>query len=203
MIDEAVIGEAKRYVAQAFAGDSSGHDVHHTLRVHRMACRIADEEGADVGVVSLAALLHDVDDHKLSPRTHATLGNARAFLGEHHVAEREAQRVLAAIREVSFSENGSAPPSSIEAACVRDADRLDALGAVGIARAFAFGGAHGRALHDPEGDDASTTIAHFYDKLLLLEEMMSTRAGRRLAEGRTATIRRFLEDFYAEWDGVR
>lgn len=203
MIDDRVIQAAERYASAFFAGDTSGHDLHHTLRVRRTAERIACEEGADAGVVCLAALLHDVDDAKLSPATTENLGNARAFLAEHDVDAAEAEAVLAAIRDASFSKNGGAAPSSFEAACVRDADRLDAIGAIGVARAFAYGGAHGRALHDPSGEDASTTIGHFHDKLLLLKDMMATSAGRRMAERRDAYVRAFLEEFLLEWDGAR
>lgn len=203
MIDEPLVEKATEFVRQVFSDDASGHDAHHTLRVYRLARRIATEEGADAGIVSLAALLHDVDDHKISPETHATLARARAFMEEQGLSADEVDQVLVAIREVSFSENGDRPPSSPEAACVRDADRLDAIGAIGIARAFAFGGAHGRSMHNPDADDASTTISHFHDKLLLLADMMCTDAGRRLAKGRDATLRRFLDDFMAEWDGLR
>lgn len=173
------------------------------MRVFHTVQHIAREEGADQGIVCLAALLHDVDDAKLSPDTAATLGNARAFLDAHGVTADEAEAVLTAIREVSFSKNGGTAPSTREAACVRDADRLDAIGAIGVARAFAFGGSRGRALHDPTGKDQATTIAHFHDKLLLLKDMMCTQAGRRLAEGRDRYLRSFLDEFMAEWEGER
>lgn len=203
MIDDSTLAAARDFAANVFAGDSSGHDLHHTLRVWRAAARIAAEEGANQQVVALAALLHDVDDHKLSPATHETLGNARAFMDAHGVEPDEQEAVLTAIREVSFSQNGGTPPSTLEAACVRDADRLDAIGAIGIARCFAFGGAHGRALHSPDAADRTTSIAHFYDKLLLLKDMMTTRAGCALADARDAEMRRFLDEFLAEWDGLR
>lgn len=203
MIDKDVLVAAEAYARDLFAGDASGHDFEHTLRVFHTVQHIAREEGADQGIVCLAALLHDVDDAKLSPGTAATLGNARAFLEAHDVEGGEAEAVLTAIREVSFSKNGGEEPSTLEAACVRDADRLDAIGAIGVARAFAFGGSRGRALHDPTGRDQATTIAHFHDKLLLLKDMMCTRAGRRLAEGRDRYLRSFLDEFMAEWDGDR
>ena len=203
MIGRHVIEDARAYVSGFFAGDASGHDVWHTMRVHNLAVRLAREEGAREDVVALAALLHDVDDAKLSPDTADDLGNARAFMRQHKVASDDAQAVLSAIREVSFSKNGSAAPSSSESACVRDADRLDAIGAIGVARAFAYGGSRGRALHDPTNADATTTIQHFYDKLLLLESMMATDAGRRAAHRRDAYLRGFLDEFLAEWDGER
>lgn len=203
MIDQAVLEAAERYGRDFFADDASGHDWHHTLRVRRAAERIAREEGADVGIVALAALLHDVDDAKLSPQTSDDLGNARAFLTGHGVCAQDAQAVLTAIGEVSFSKNGAAEPSTLEAACVRDADRLDAIGAIGVARAFAFGGAHGRALHDPDGMDTTTTIQHFHDKLLNLADMMCTDAGVKMAASRDAVTRGFLEEFLLEWSGER
>jgi uncharacterized protein len=198
-----VIEEARAHAVAFFADDATGHDAWHTMRVHNLAVRLAREEGAREDVVALAALLHDVDDAKLSPETTEGLGNAAAFLRRHGVADDEARAVLAAVREVSFSKNGGAAPSSLESACVRDADRLDAIGAIGVARAFAYGGARGRALHDPTSTDATTTIQHFYDKLLLLEGMMATDAGRRAAHRRDAYLRGFLEEFLAEWDGER
>ncbi|MDO5709570.1 MAG: HD domain-containing protein [Coriobacteriales bacterium] len=203
MIDKDVLVAAEAYARDLFAGDASGHDFEHTLRVFHTVQHIAREEGADQGIVCLAALLHDVDDAKLSPDTTATLGNAHTFLERHDVKSEEAEAVLTAIREVSFSKNGGKAPSTLEAACVRDADRLDAIGAIGIARAFAFGGSRGRALHDPTGRDQATTIAHFHDKLLLLKDMMCTRAGRCLAEDRDRYLRSFLDEFMAEWDGDR
>ena len=203
MIDNETLVAAEAYARDIFAEDASGHDFEHTMRVRRTAQRIAQEEGAEQGIVCLAALLHDVDDAKLSPDTAATLGNARSFLDAHNLRGDEAIAVLTAVREVSFTKNGGKRPSTLEAACVRDADRLDAIGAIGIARAFAFGGSRGRALHDPTGNDQATTIAHFHDKLLLLKDMMCTPAGRRIAEGRDRYLRSFLDEFMAEWDGRR
>ena len=200
--DEVLVA-AEAYVRELLAGEASGHDVHHVLRVRATAQRIAEQEGADQRIVELAALLHDADDPKLSPETAATLGNARSFLAGQGVDDATTAAVLAAIREVSFSKNGGTPPSTPEAACVRDADRLDAIGAIGIARAFAFGGSRGRALHDPDGTDAQTTTQHFHDKLFLLKGMMCTDAGRRLAEGRDAVLHQFMDEFLAEWDGLR
>ena len=150
MIEKTVLEAAERYTREFFGRDASGHDWHHTMRVRRTAERIAAEEGADAGVVALAALLHDVDDAKLSPQTSEGLLNARSFLREHGVDAHDCDAVLVAIREVSFSKNAGAQPSSLESACVRDADRLDAIGAIGVARAFALGGVHGRAIHDPD-----------------------------------------------------
>ena len=203
MIDNTVLQAAERYAREFFAHDATGHDWHHMVRVRRTAERIAAQEGADAGIVALAALLHDVDDAKISPDTSENLGNARSFLAAQDVSPAETEAVLTAIREVSFSKNGGTPPSSIESACVRDADRLDAIGAIGIARAFAFGGARGRALHDPSGADASASTAHFHEKLFKLKGMMCTDAGRRIAEARDVFMREYLDEFLAEWAGER
>lgn len=203
MIDNQVLEAAERFAREFFAEDATGHDWHHMVRVRRTAERIAAQEGADQGIVALAALLHDADDRKISPDTSENLGNARAFLSAQGVSAADADAVLTAIREVSFSKNGDAQPSTLEAACVRDADRLDAIGAIGIARAFAYGGAHGRALHDPDGIDGAATTAHFHEKLLKLKDMMCTDAGRQLAEARDAVTRAYLEEFLLEWSGGR
>jgi len=106
------------------------------------------------------------------------------------------------IRQVSFSQN-TLPPDTLEGKCVQDADRLDAMGAIGIARTFAFGGSHGRAIYDPEGKDSASSIAHFYDKLLLLKDKMNTPTARKLAEGRDNFLRLYLDEFISEWNADR
>ena len=199
---EAMIEKARECAREAFASDSSGHDFYHTLRVHALSRTIALEEGADVAVVELAALLHDVDDHKLSPDTAEGKDRAVAFLQAQGVAPQLIDRIVRIIDQISFSRN-TLPPDSLEGKCVQDADRLDAIGAIGIARTFAFGGSHGRALHDPEGKDKSSSIAHFYDKLLLLKDRMNTQTGRRLAQQRHEFLENYLAEFLAEWDGKR
>ena len=213
--EERLFDAALAYVTDLFAGDSGGHDRFHTLRVFHTALRLAKEEGADPLITGLAALLHDADDRKLSPGTCETLSNARRFLAEQGVDGAKTAAVLTAIGQVSFRGTDSVVPSSVEGKCVQDADRLDAIGAVGIARAFAYGGAHHRVMHDPdvppETDmDAqryyahnATTVNHFYEKLLLLKDMMNTAAGKRLAEDRDRWLRAFLEEFLAEWEGDR
>jgi uncharacterized protein len=197
-----MINKAMNFARDIFAGDASGHDFDHTLRVFHTATRLATEEGADLEIVQLAALLHDVDDRKLSPETYEGKLRAVAFLQENGVGKEQIEMITDIISRISFSAH-MAPPESIEGKCVQDADRLDAMGAIGIARTFAFGGSRGRRLHDPERIDANASIQHFYDKLLLLKEGMHTATGRRLAGERDTYMRRFLEQFYAEWDGLR
>lgn len=197
-----MISKATEFAREVFCRDASGHDFDHTLRVYRMAVRIAEEEGADSQIVALAALLHDVDDRKISPETCANKGRAVGFLRENGVAEETIGKIVEIISEISFSD-GKGRPSTVEGMCVQDADRLDAMGAIGIARTFAFGGSRGRRIHDPEGIDRSTSVQHFYDKLLLLKDIMNTSTGKELAQQRDVYLRSFLDEFYAEWDGKR
>ena len=197
-----MINKAMDFARGIFAGDASGHDFDHTLRVYHMATRLAMEEGADVETVQLAALLHDVDDHKLSPETYEGKLRAINFLKENNVEKDKICEIIHIISHISYSAQ-LPPPESIEGKCVQDADRLDALGAIGIARTFAFGGSRGRRLHDPEGKDANASVQHFYDKLLRLKDTMHTATGRCLAEERDRYMRTFLQQFYAEWDGLR
>ena len=197
-----MIEKAMEYARQIFAGDGSGHDFDHTLRVYHMAVRIAGEEGADVRRVARAALLHDVDDHKLSPETCEKKDRAVAFLKAQGVAEEEIRRIVEIISQISFSA-GNGRPSTLEGMCVQDADRLDAIGAIGIGRAFAFGGSRGRRMYDPDGVDKTATVEHFYEKLFLLKDRMSTETGKRLAQERDAFMHSFLEQFYAESVGQR
>ncbi|MBR3741959.1 MAG: HD domain-containing protein [Clostridia bacterium] len=184
-----MIEAAIAYVKRLFQNNAGGHDAEHTLRVYRNALLIARQEpGCDLEIVSLAALLHDADDHKLfDTRNNA---NARSFLEEQNMPPDKVERIIAAINAVSFSQNRGKKPETLEGKIVQDADRLDAIGAVGIARTFAFGGEHGRSL------DAS--IQHFYDKLLLLKDEMNTKSGRELAEDRHSFMVRFLEEYRKE-----
>jgi uncharacterized protein len=197
-----MISKAIEFAKTVFAGDGSGHDFDHTMRVYNMAVRIAHEEQANVRTVALAALLHDVDDRKISPETCVGKNRAVKFLRDNGMTEENIEDIVQIISEISFSE-GNGSPSTIEGMCVQDADRLDAIGAIGIGRAFAFGGSRGRRMHDPEFADKSSTVQHFYDKLLLLKDRMNTKTGRRLAEQRDVFLRTFLDEFYAEWDGIR
>ena len=197
-----MINKAMEYARVVFAGDGSGHDFDHTLRVYHMAVRIAGEEGADVEMVALAALLHDVDDHKLSPETCEHKDRAVAFLKDQGVDEQKIHRIVEIISQISFSA-GNGRPSTLEGMCVQDADRLDAIGAIGIGRAFAFGGSRGRRMHDPDGLDKTATVEHFYDKLFKLKDLMTTPTGKNLAQQRDEFMHSFLEQFYAEAVGQR
>lgn len=211
-----MIENAIKYVKQIFADDCSGHDYHHTMRVYRLAVQIAKRENADLLIVQLSALLHDVDDTKLSPETYATKKNAVDFMESNGVDNEIIEAVCKIIEEVSFAGTDSVVPSTVEGKCVQDADRLDAMGATGIARAFAYGGSKGRKIYDPKikplvnmgkeeycQNQNSTSINHFYEKLLLLKDMMNTDAAKRIAEHRHAIMEAYLEEFMSEWEGER
>ncbi len=178
--------EAVEYIRALFQGNADGHGFDHIVRVWRTALMIAQSEPCDPEIVSLAALLHDADDHKLF-RTENN-ANARSFLAAHGAAPETSDRICEAINSVSFSKNRGKRPETAEGRIVQDADRLDAIGAVGIARTFAYGGTHGRTPED--------SIAHFHEKLLLLKDMMNTQKAREIAEERHA----FMEEFLREWD---
>ena len=211
-----IIENAINYVKQIFADDCSGHDYHHTMRVYQLAIRIAEQENADMLIVQLAALLHDVDDVKLSPETYGTKKNAVHFMISNGVDGKIIDSVCKIIDEVSFAGTDSVVPSTIEGKCVQDADRLDAIGAIGIARAFAYGGSKGRKIYDPDikplvnmnkeeyrQNQNSTSINHFYEKLLLLKDMMNTETAKKIAKHRQAVMEKYLEEFLAEWEGER
>ncbi|HLY09370.1 MAG TPA: HD domain-containing protein [Planctomycetota bacterium] len=211
-----LVARVSRSVRRAMEGEGTGHDWWHVWRVWKTADRLAKTEPrADRTVVSLGALLHDVGDWKF----HA---------GDEEAAPREAARVLRRFtadaatidrvrkvcREISFKGAGVADrPSSLEARIVQDADRLDAIGAVGIARTFAYGGARGRLIYEPgvrpvlHGSFAaykksrSHTINHFHEKLLLLKDRLHTRGARRIARERHEYLVGFLKRFHAEWEG--
>lgn len=211
-----MIESAIKFVKGIFAYDCSGHDYHHTMRVYRLAMQIAEQENADMLIVQLAALLHDVDDVKLSPETHEAKKNAVGFMKNNGVDEKVIASVCKIIDEVSFAGTDSVVPSTLEGKCVQDADRLDAIGAIGIARTFAYGGSKGRRIHDLDikpmtnmnkadynQNHNSTSINHFYEKLLLLKDMMNTETAKKMAMHRQAVMEDFLEEFMAEWEGEK
>lgn len=210
---EKMLEDGIGYVKTVFRNDFSGHDLYHSLRVYRMAESLARKEKANRLIVSLAALLHDVDDRKLSPETHEKKERAVCFLKEHRVPDDVIARICTIIEEVSFNGTDSIVPSTAEGKCVQDADRLDALGAIGIARTFAYGGSHNRAMYDPDvppaanmnGEEYRSHIAssvnHFYEKLFLLKDMMNTETGRQIAEQREAYMRDYIDRFMLEWNG--
>ena len=186
MEEKRILSSAIEYIEFLFAGRSDGHDAEHTMRVYRNALLLADSEPeCDRLMAALAALLHDADDHKLFETENNA--NARVFLAQQQMKPEMTEQICRIINGVSFSQNRGKRPDTIEGMIVQDADRLDAMGAMGIARTFAYGGKHGRTLSD--------SIRHFEEKLLLLKNEMNTTKGKQIAEARHA----FLEQFLAEW----
>lgn len=215
MISADVVARTEARVRERLAGDASGHDWWHIERVRRLALRLAAEEGANPEVVELAALLHDVADWKLSGDEAAGARHAREWLGSLGVDPETVAHVAGIIGTLSFKGAGvPTPMATVEGKVVQDADRLDALGAIGIARAFAFGGSRGRALHDPDAPPrlhaspeeyrsaGGATLNHFHEKLLLLRDRMNTEAGRRIASDRHAFMEQFVGRFLQEWDAA-
>ncbi len=202
------------YVEAQFTGEGSGHDWAHIRRVWQMARRLATATpGADPEITELAALLHDIADWKFHGGDYeAGPRAARAWLLGLQAPEATIARVETIIREVSFKGLGvETPVSSPEAALVQDADRLDAIGAIGVARAFAYGGHKGRPLHDPAvppvvhatfaayQKNTAPTLNHFYEKLLHLRDRLHTPAARAVAEDRHMFMEAFVAQFLAEW----
>lgn len=210
-----IIDNALEYVEEVFKTDYSGHDYFHTFRVYKMATNIAIKENADLEIVQLAALLHDVDDVKLSPKTHTNKDKARSFLTINNVNETSIERICQIIDEISYRGNDSVIPKTLEGKCVQDADRLDAIGAIGIARAFAYGGNHNRVMHNPNinlnldmnaeeyRNHISTTINHFYEKLFKLKDLMNTDIARVIAQDRERYMKDYISEFMDEWEGIR
>ena len=210
-----LIDRTANHIKTVLSGDGTGHDWWHVYRVWKMAQRIGHAEQADPLIVELAALLHDIADWKLQDGD-SSVGPKRAkeWLDSLGLDSSIVDHVGQIIANISFK--GAAveqPPLSLEGKVVQDADRLDAMGAIGIARAFAYGGAKGRAIYDPAVPPAEHrtaeaylksgghTINHFYEKLLLLKDRMNTATGRAVAETRHAVMEDYLRQFYEEWEG--
>lgn len=193
-----VVRAVEDTVKKLLARESTGHDWYHIDQVRTMALRISDTEGGDRVIIEIAALAHDVGDHKLHGSKEAGRKITCHVLEEAGLEGKLFDDVMHIIDTMSFS--GGKVPDSLEGKIVQDADRLYALGAIGIARAFAYGGHKGRPIHDPVRKEA--TIDHFYEKLLLLKDKMNTKTGRKIAKSRHDYMERFLRQFYDEWKAV-
>lgn len=193
--DLAIVRKAIDYVKDHLKSDSSGHDHHHAMRVYQMAMKLGLNHDVDDSVVALAALLHDLDDPKISAGTERAI----TFLKQYCPDRLDA--VMHVIDNMSFNRQKKGHTvESLEGKIVQDADRLDALGAIGIARVFAYSGATGRPLFLGDKDDESA-VAHFYQKLFKLPELMNTEEAMAIALGRVSYMKDYLERFYAEWEG--
>lgn len=193
MKDDFLVSEAQSYVKDIFNEIVDGHDYKHSIRVYKNAMMIAESyPECDLLVVSLAALLHDVDDHKLFNTNNNK--NARSFLLAHNIDEIQVEKICDVINSVSFSQNKGTMPNTLEGKIVQDADRLDAIGAIGIARTFAYSGTHGKPL--------IASVEHFYNKLLLLKETMNTNIAKEMAKSRHLFLENFINELDKETDGL-
>jgi uncharacterized protein len=210
-----LINKTILFVKEKLANAEGGHDWFHIQRVYKNALLIANGETGDETVIKLGALLHDIADSKfhggdedLGPKV------AREFLEKEAVSEEIIIHVIAIIKNISFKGGNTEKTfSSVELDIVQDADRLDAIGAIGIARAFNYGGFKDRALYNPQiapnlhmskeeyKNSQTPTINHFYEKLLLLKDKMNTETGKQIAKERHHYMQGFLAQFYAEWEG--
>ncbi len=210
LIDNTIV-----FVKEKLQNAEAGHDWFHIERVYKNALLIASDENCDLTIVKLGALLHDIADSKFNDGDE-TVGPkvAREFLESQKASEEIITHVVNIIENISFKGgNFEKKFTSKELEIVQDADRLDALGAIGIARAFNYGGFKNRQLYNPEiapklnmskeeyKNSESPTLNHFYEKLLLLKDKMNTPTGKKLAEQRHQFMEHFLAQFYAEWDG--
>ena len=215
MTNDEIIFTIAAQVEKASKNETTGHDWWHIYRVWKVACKIGIEENADLFVVQLAALLHDIADWKFNDGNEKAGGIvASKLLLEQNIDPIISKKVVTIVDTVSFKgAKVKSTVNTLEGKVVQDADRLDAIGAIGIARTFAYGGSKGRPLYDPtikpvlhESFDAykasvSPTINHFYEKLLLLKDQMNTETGKKLADERHRFMKYYLSQFYDEWTG--
>ena len=219
MDKEKIIAATIAFVKKELKNAEGGHDWFHIARVFKNSILISKDEKVDVFVVSLAALLHDIADPKFY-NGDETVGPRVAikFLKEQEVDEQIINHVVDIIKHISYKNSfntASKKFTSIELEVVQDADRLDAIGAIGIARCFNYGGYKNRALYDPEiipnlnmtkeqyKKSDAPTINHFYEKLLLLKNKMNTASGKKIAAQRHTFMETYLQQFYNEWDGLK
>src|SRR5690554_1297130 len=216
MRDNFKIQSLEQELEKRFSREATGHDWFHIQRVRHCALEIQEKEGGNRVIIELAALLHDISDHKFNGGDFdkgAVV--SREMLDQFEIDERTKNAVTEIVKNVSFKGSGESDKmKTLEGKIVQDADRLDAIGAIGIARTFAYGGAIGNPIYDPNvlpianltkdvyKNNRSHTINHFYEKLLLLKDRMHTQTARRIANERTDYMKGFLFQFYKEWDAV-
>jgi len=215
MDKESILQETRQFVKSLSDREASGHDWWHIVRVTNTALAIAEKEQANPFICEMATLLHDVADEKLNASEAEGLAKLTAFLDSQSLPSDLKEDILTITQGISYKGGHNHAKLSLEGKIVQDADRLDAIGAIGIARTMAYSGNKGRLIHDPaklardnlsledyrKGED--TAIMHFYEKLLKLKDLMNTATGKKLAEQRHQFMQDYLEQFYAEWKGER
>ena len=210
-----IVEQTHKYVRRELENEGSGHDWWHIDRVTKVALTIAQQENADLFITELSALLHDIADHKFH-NGDETVGPrvATEWLESLNVEQHVIDAVCQTIKEISYKgAHVATPMSTLEGQIVQDADRLDAIGAIGIARCFAYGGHKQQPLHDPElkpkghasfeeyKNSKTTSVNHFYEKLLLLKERMNTEGGKKMAAERHVFMEQYLNQFHSESEG--
>ena len=214
MNKDQILENAELKISEVLGEDTSGHDLWHIKRVVGLAQKIGANEGGDLFIIELAAWLHDIADHKYH-NGDETVGprEARKWMISQNVSEENINSVVTIIKEISFKgAEVKTPMSTLEGKVVQDADRLDAIGAIGIARTFAYGGSKNHAMYDPDiklemhtsfdkyKNSKAPVINHFYEKLLLLKDLMNTKTSKHMAEERHRFMQSFLNQFYKEWE---
>jgi len=215
MNKEEIISNTIKFVKRKLSGDSSGHDWWHIQRVLTLSRKIHQKEDGNLFIIELAALLHDVADWKFNMNETSGLKIILDWMESQQIDPETIKSVLYIIENISYKgEAENNKMDSLEGKIVQDADRLDAIGAIGIARTFAFGGYKGNEMHNPDVKPLAdmkfdqykksngTTINHFYEKLLLLKNRMNTETATQLAKSRHQFMQLYLEKFYKEWDGI-
>lgn len=213
MNNKKIIDKVKEFVKQEMLKGDSGHDWSHVLRVNNTAKKIAKKENANLFIVELSALFHDIADSKFTNGDETIAPKkVKEFLGSLKVDDEIIDKVNYIVNHISFKKEQPVE-KSIELKVVQDADRLDAMGAIGVARAFSYGGYKNRLMYDPKEKPnlnqtkeqyvkaEGTTINHFYEKLLLLKDLMNTKEGKKLAEKRHKFLEKYLIQFFKEWEG--
>lgn len=216
MTELEILQKTAQYVEEKLTGEGSGHDWWHIIRVRQMAERLALEEGADSFICQMAALVHDLADEKIAGSEEAGLAEVRQLLDSLGLFDHQTQEILTIIQGISYKGGTLRDvPLSLEGQIVQDADRLDAIGAIGVARTMVFSGHKQRPIHDPQvavreqmtleeyRSNQGTAISHFYEKLLKLKDLMNTQTAKRLAQGRHDFLELYLEQFFAEWNAER
>ncbi|MFB6466093.1 HD domain-containing protein [Cytobacillus sp. Hz8] len=212
---ENIIEVTEQFVKQSFRGESTGHDWFHMERVRKNAIYIwKQEQKGDRFIIEMAALLHDISDEKLNESKEAGQQKLSSFLNQLPLESHTKRHIMEIIDSISYKGGNKSLLSSIEAQIVQDADRLDAIGAIGISRAFAYGGKKGQPIYDPTiavrdkmtmeeyRMEKSSTVHHFYEKLFKLKNLLHTTTAKEIAERRDAFMKLFLEEFYKDWNGI-
>jgi uncharacterized protein len=208
-----MIEKTEEFVKEKLKDESSGHDWYHIYRVKKLTENIAEQEGADYFICVMAALLHDIADEKIAGTEEKGLEEVKLWLKSIALESQYIDQIISIISTMSFKGGNQSAMQTLEGQVVQDADRLDAIGAIGIGRTFAYSGAKGQLMYDPEipvrekmtkdqyRNEKSTAINHFYEKLLKLKNKMNTASAKKLADERHAFLESFLEQFFGEWEG--